>query len=359
MALGGGVWVTQNKVLPGTYINFDNRTTTSATMGERGVVAIALALGTTSSAKAGTVVECTVTDFLQNQETVLGNDVPENTITVLKEIFKHATKVYIYDSYYESSGGSAPAVGVICAALEPYEFNVLACYTNTKTDIDKYVTQIKTWRDTYGKKVQGVIYNVSEITAPDHEGIITVVNTVSDSGADPHALVAWVAGAEAACAINATCTNMIYDGNYTVVTDLTQGELEDCIESGEFAFHLVYGDVRVLEDINSLTTTTVDKGEDFKSNQTIRVIDQLANDVARVFNRQFLGKVPNDADGRSSLWSVLVKYHQDLEDMRAIENYDSSQLTVEQGDTKKAVVINDVITVVNGMSQLYMTIVVQ
>ena len=355
--LGGGVWVTQNKVLPGTYINFVNASSATASLGERGVVAIALPLGTTSSTTAGTVVECNITDFLQKPTEILGSDVPDNTMKALREIFKNATKVYIYDTYYDTESGTAPTVASICAALEPYEFNVLACYTNTALDISSYCAQITVWRDTYGKKVQGVVYNAT--TEPDYEGIINVVSTVSDSGADTHALVAWVAGAEAGCEVNESCTNKIYNGEYTVVTDLTQSELESCIEDGQFAFHLVYGDVRVLEDINSLTTTDVNKGEDFKSNQTIRVCDQIANDIAKLFNTKYLGVIPNDQSGRASLWADIVKHHRELETIRAIENFDSSLLTVEQGETKKSVVINDVINVVNAMSQLYMTVVVQ
>ena len=34
-------------------------------------------------------------------------------------------------------------------------------------------------------------------------------------------------------------------------------------------------------------------------------------------------------------------------------------IAVEQGNTKKSVVVNDVITVVNAMAQLYMTVIVQ
>ena len=152
---------------------------------------------------------------------------------------------------------------------------------------------------------------------------------------------------------------MLYDGEYTIVTDKTQAQLEDCIENGQIAFHLVYGNVRMLEDINSLTDTTVDKGEDFKSNQTIRVVDQIANDIAKLFNTKYLGKIPNNAAGRVSLWADIVAHHRELEGLQAIENFDSSLLTVEQGTTKKSVVVNDVVTVVNSMAQLYMTVVVQ
>ena len=112
--------------------------------------------------------------------------------------------------------------------------------------------------------------------------------------------------------------------------------------------------MRVLEDINTLTTFSVDKNEDFKENQTIRVIDQIGNDIAVIFNTQFLGKIPNDDSGRASLWNELVKYHERLQGIRAIENFSSSNITVQAGDTKRSVVVNDVITPINCMTQLYM-----
>jgi hypothetical protein len=117
--------------------------------------------------------------------------------------------------------------------------------------------------------------------------------------------------------------------------------------------------VRVLEDINSLVTTTDDKGDIFKDNQTIRVVDQIANDIASLFNTKYLGVVPNDESGRISLWADIVKHHEQLQDIRAIENFNDADVTVSQGNTKKSVVVNDVVTVVNTMTQLYMTCIVQ
>ena len=108
-----------------------------------------------------------------------------------------------------------------------------------------------------------------------------------------------------------------------------------------------------------MTTTTADKGDDFKANQTIRVVDQIANDIARLFNTKYLGKIPNNKSGRVSLWADIVAHHKELEDLKAIEAFDSALLTVEQGANKKSVVVNDVVTVINAMAQLYMTVVVQ
>ena len=50
---------------------------------------------------------------------------------------------------------------------------------------------------------------------------------------------------------------------------------------------------------------------------------------------------------------------QELQNIRAIENFSSDNVTVAQGDTKKAVVVTDYVTPVNAMAQLYMTVYVQ
>lgn len=347
---GGGIWTTQNKVLAGSYINFVNVAKTGSNLGSRGIVAIALTL---TEANAGKVIEVTASDFVSKPTEILGANVPEDSMNALKELFKHATKVYVYNIH---NSGTAPTASDICNALEHYEFNILAGYTSDADAIATYVSTVKLWRDTYGKKCQLVVYNAQD---PDYEGVINVVNKPVGESAVPHALVAWVAGAEAACAINASCTNMKYDGMYEIDANETQSQLEAHITTGEFAFHLCYGDMRVLEDINSLVTTSVDKGEDFKSNQTMRVCDQSANDFAKLFNTRYLGIIPNDDAGRNSLWGDIVKYYKELETMRAIENFDSSLVTVAQGETKKSVVVTVAINVVNAMAQLYMTVVVQ
>lgn len=350
--LGGGVFVTQNKVLPGSYINFVNASGATATVGSRGAVAIAYSLSDATT--AGKVIEITRSEFVKDSKTILGANYADDSMTPFRDIFKHATKCYVYNTY--ADGETTYTVANAIAALEPYEFNVLCAYTDVADDISQYITAVKSWRDDMGKKCQVVVYNTDNC---NHEGVINVVSTVSDDSAKPYALVAWVAGAEAGCEINESCTNMLYDGEYTVVCDKTQSQLEQCIQNGELAFHLVYGDVRLLEDVNSLTETTVDKGEDFKYNQTIRVIDQIANDIAKIFNTKYLGKIPNNASGRVSLWADIVAHHRQLEEIQAIEGFNAELLTVEQGNTKKSVVVNDVITVVNAMAQLYMTVIVQ
>ena len=85
-------------------------------------------------------------------------------------------------------------------------------------------------------------------------------------------------------------------------------------------------------------------------------MDQIGNDIAVIFNTKYLGIMPNDAAGRISLWSDIVAHHRQMEKVQAIENFQDSDVTVEQGTGKKSVVVTDSVTVVNAMSQLYMRV---
>lgn len=244
--------------------------------------------------------------------------------------------------------------------IEPYSFNALCCPASDATTVRLYQQFCSRVRDEVGSKFQLAVW---QPTTADYEGIIGVWNTVTHpeiADVPSHYLVYWVAGAEAGCAVNKSLTNFKYDGELTIDTNYSQAELEAALKAGRFMFHNVNGDVRVLEDINTLLTLSDTKGEIFQSNQTIRVCDQIANDTAVLFAAKYLGTVPNDASGRASLWGDITKLIQNLNDIRAVENFDPEIVTCEQGDTKKAVLcIVNGLNVVNAMAQLYMSVIIQ
>ena len=212
----------------------------------------------------------------------------------------------------------------------------------------------KRMRDEMGVKFQLVTYR----NPADYFGTISVENKVLDAGWPEASLVYWVTGIEAGCEVNRSCQNRPYNGEFTVDTDYTQSALIEAIQAGKFILHQVGMSVRVLDDINTQVSVSESVGEIFKDNQTIRVIDQIGNDIASLFATKYLGVVPNDNAGRVSLWSDIVKHHEQLQDIRAIENFTDKDVTVAQGDTKKSVVVTDQVTVVNAMSKLYMTVTV-
>ena len=257
------------------------------------------------------------------------------------------------------SGGSNGAVdGAAYQAyldkIESYTYNTMGVVVTDETTKTLFASFVKRLRDEMGIKFQLVLYN----KAADYYGTINVKNKVTDEGWSEASLVYWVTGVSAGCEVNRSNQNKVYNGEFTVDTNYTQNQLAAAIKAGEFTLHKVGSDVRVLEDINSMVTTSDTQGDIFKDNQTIRVIDQIANDIAVLFNTKYLGVVPNDNAGRTSLWSDIVKHHQQLNDIRAIEDFADSDVSVAQGNTKKSVVVTDAVTVVNAMGKLYMTVTV-
>ena len=237
--------------------------------------------------------------------------------------------------------------------IEGYGFNVMAADVSDESLKAMLADFTKRMRDEMGVKFQLVLHNYAKA---DHMGVISVKNETTDENADKESLVYWTAGAEAGCPVNKSCQNKRYDGEFNVNVNYTQSELKAAVASGELIFHRVGAEIRMLEDKNTLTTLTNELGEVFCDNQTVRVTDQIANDIAVLFNTKYLGVVPNDSAGRVSLWADIVKHHERLKNIRAIENFSDSDVTVTEGETRKSVTVNDAVTVVNAMSKLYMTV---
>ncbi len=239
-------------------------------------------------------------------------------------------------------------------AVEEVSFNTLGVASADSTVNSLVAAFTKRMREEQGVKFQSVLYNCEA----DDEGVINVATPASDDQGAA-SLVWFVTGASAGCNINKSLLNAKYNGSFTIGKSYTQSELEECISGGKFVFHKVGDEYRALADINSLVTTTSDKGDIFKENQTVRIIDQIACDDARLFKTKYLGTVPNDEAGRLSLWSDIVQHRRNLEKMRAIENFSDEDVTVERGESKTAVVISGKICPINAMAQLYVTITVE
>ena len=233
--------------------------------------------------------------------------------------------------------------------IEAYTFNIIGVVTTTDTVKSLYVNFTKRMRDEVGAKFQLVVHNKKA----DYEGVINVKNPVNAE--NESALVYWVTGLEAACKVNKSCLNKLYNGEFELKADYTQAQLTQAVKQGEFTLHKVGSDIRVLEDINSLVTLTEEKREDFQDNQTIRVIDQIANDIAVIFNKKYL-EILNNQAGRISLWTDIVNHHEKLQKIGAIEDFKDEDVTIEKGDTKKSVLIFLSVTPAGTMAQLYMLV---
>lgn len=261
------------------------------------------------------------------------------------------------DEYIEVSASLARL-----GELEDYNFNILAIDGEDDEISLPTVEYTKRMRDEVGKKFQTIIFTEYGYNMEfNYEGIINFTRGSAHDGFADHAgATFWLAGAMAGCSINSSLTNMLYDGEVTLAErPYGYNDAELLINQGMIDFHKVDGEYRIISDITSFIRTTSEKGEDFKSNQTIRVLDQIAMDIATIFNKGYIGRVQNDDAGRGALWADIVRHHEKLAALRAIENFDENDVIIEKGETKNSVIVYDAITPVNAMSQLYMKVSVE
>ncbi|HBF2273933.1 TPA: phage tail sheath family protein [Clostridioides difficile] len=433
MALGGGTFVTQNKVLPGSYINFISAKRATSSLSDRGIVAMPLELDWGIDEE---VFQVTSDDFEKYSVKYFGYDYTHEKLKGLRDLFKNIRLGYFYklnkgvkasctiaiakysgirgndlkvivttniddnakfdvvtlldnkkvdiqvakvitdlqdndyitwkkDATLEASAGLVFTGGANGEAvtgaeyqtfldkIESYSFNALGCLATTTEIKSLFVEFTKRMRDKVGAKFQTVLYKKSDA---DYEGVVSVENKIKDTELLESSLIYWTTGAIAGCDINKSNTNKKYDGEFDVDVNYTQIQLEESLKNGKFIFHKVGDEVHVLEDINTFVSFTDEKNDDFSSNQSIRVLDQIANDIATLFNEKYLGKVPNDKAGRISFWNDVVKHHKELENIRAIEDFKTEDVLVELGNDKKTVIVSDAVKVINAMSKLYMTV---
>ncbi|MCC0650444.1 phage tail sheath family protein [Clostridioides sp. ZZV15-6598] len=433
MALGGGTFVTQNKILPGAYINFISAKRATSSLSDRGIVAMPLELDWGIDEE---VFQVTSDDFEKYSTKYFGYDYTHEKLKGLRDLFKNIRLGYFYklnkgvksscaiatakysgikgndlkvivttnvddntkfdvvtlldnkkvdtqiakvitdledndyviwkkDATLEATAGLTFTNGINGEAvtgaeyqafldkIESYSFNALGCLATTTEIKSLFIEFTKRMRDKVGAKFQTVLYKKSDA---DYEGIVSVENKIKDKDLVESSLIYWATGAIAGCDINKSNTNKRYDGEFDVDVNYTQIQLEEALKTGKFIFHKVGDEVHVLEDINTFVSFTDDKNDDFSSNQSIRVLDQIANDIATLFNDKYLGKVPNDKAGRISFWNDVVKHHKELENIRAIEDFKTDDVSVELGNDKKTVVVSDAVKVINAMSKLYMTV---
>ena len=144
MAFGGGLFTTQNKVLPGHYMNFVSAARASSAISDRGFVSVPMELNWGEDGKVFTIESA---DFQKRSMEILGYayDAPE--LKPLRDLFLNARTAYLYrlnsGEKAENAYGTAKYTGtrgndiriVIQANVdEPEKFDVITYLGASKVD---------------------------------------------------------------------------------------------------------------------------------------------------------------------------------------------------------------------------------
>ncbi|MHB8065149.1 MAG: phage tail sheath C-terminal domain-containing protein [Ruminiclostridium sp.] len=343
-----GTWTSQNKILPGAYLNFLTNAPLSITLGDRGTVVL---LQEMSVGTLGDMYVITATDASQYPANATAADK-----LLVNEALKGAKTVIVYNlATAHDIEDLTPAL----ANLKTVDFNVLVYpYTGvTYTDSQLAIaTWIKAMRDDEGVKIQGVLADY----VADYEGVINVAQGIvltDETVLTPAQATAWVGGQTAGASISKSNTGQKYVGAIDVSPRMTKTEMETAIIAGKFIFKVdTAQNVTAVYDINSLTTVTVEKGKQFKKNRVIRTLDGINNDITEIFESNYVGKTNNNADGRSLLRATLIEYFNELQRLSAIQDFTADDVTVTAGADLDAVIIDCYIRPVDSIEKIYITV---
>lgn len=435
--MAGGIFLTENKPLPGAYINFESVPQAKSIVGSRGIAAMAAQV---SWGPEASVIELYSTDLEDGKSLAkVGVTAFDSDSLLLRECLKHCYKLLLWRiniggvkasgdlgnlevtakysgtkgndikvaivanatkfdvvTYFKSTIVDTQTIGVIADlvsndfvefagtgiiaanvgtsltsgtngtvtasnytafldAMKTREFNCMGIPSNDVSVASVVANYIKDQRDRVGKKVQAVLYNY---TAADHEGIISSKQgyTTATEEIDAVTFVAWVTGATAAAEINEDLCYKIIEGAQSIIGDLPEDELATALAQGWFMLSKrVDGKIVVLDDVNTFTNFKTQKDEDFSSNKTIRVFDEIGNTTRLIFEKMYIGQ-NNTKQMRSSFKSQLVANFRTLQNISAIENFNPDDVIVEQGERKEGVRVYGYIQPVGTMKKLYMVI---
>ncbi len=131
MALGGGSFITQNKELPGAYINFVSAASASAQLSDRGIVTMPLEL---DWGEEGTIFEITGEDFQKNSQKLLGYAYDSEKLKGLRDLFMGAKTMY---AYRLNGGGEKASNTYASAKYSGVRGNDLKIVIQVNADVEK------------------------------------------------------------------------------------------------------------------------------------------------------------------------------------------------------------------------------
>lgn len=230
--------------------------------------------------------------------------------------------------------------------IAAYTFNVICLTTTDETVKSAFIAYVKSLRNDKGVKVQLVLGNKSA----NHEAVISV-------GAKQLNTIPWVAGAMAGVEVGDSLTNKAYTGEEIVDVSYTQREIEEAIKGGTFIFHNVNGAVKVLKDINTLTEFTTDKGKIFANNNTVRTVDAISNDLAKIFGEHVIGITKNNEDGRLIITSYTNDVLSEYIAREAIEDHLEETTVAEVDD--ESVSVKFPIEIIGTVDKIYVLAVIE
>ena len=148
----------------------------------------------------------------------------------------------------------------------------------------------------------------------DHEGIInlttgSVSSAITEKTHTASEYCARIAGVLAGLSLSRSST-------YYVLTDIISADVPDDpderINNGELIIVFDSEKYKIGRGVNSLTSFTPEKNDDFRKIKIVEGVDLYQDDIRGTYEDYYVGKVINDYDNKQAFVAAIGSYHKEL-----------------------------------------------
>lgn len=279
--------------LPKIRIEFKTLAESIITRSERGVVAVILKDNSNG----------TETEIYTKESEIVKSHYTASNLGYLSLIFLGAPSKVIVERI-QNEGDIETAL----ERLKNKQWNYLTVPSLGDGEAEKVITYIKEQRTQYHKSFKAVLPS----TAADNEGIINFATENIKAGTKSYSnteFCARIAGILAGLPLNRSATYYALPE----VSNISESETPDTdVDNGKLILINDGTKIKIARGVNSLTTFTEDKGEDFSKIKIIEAVDMIRDDIRTTFEDEFVGKVENSYDNKVVFLAAVNKYFTDL-----------------------------------------------
>lgn len=188
------------------------------------------------------------------------------------------------------------------------KWNYLAIPGIDSANTTNIATWIKTQRDVNKNTFKAVLPN----TEADHEGIINFTTEgirVGETVYTASDYTARVAGILAGLPFSRSSTYFVLP-EVDAITESTDPNGD--IDAGKLILVNDGENIKIGRGVNSLVSTTLIKGEDFKKIKILEVMDMVKDDIRDTYEKYYVGKVQNTYDNQVLFFTSVNAYMKDL-----------------------------------------------
>ncbi len=279
--------------LPKIIIEFKKLAETLVTRSERGIVAI----------------------IVRDNSNVKTSYSFANETEIVKSHFTANNLAYLHLAFLGSPSkvlveriGTEDTLDEVLERLKIKKWNYLTMPDATGNETVTLSSFVIEQRDTYHKTFKLVAANAPA----NHEGVINFTTaeikvdtkTYSTEGFCPR-----IAGVLAGMPVNRSATYFVLPE----VDSIEESQTPDAdIDNGQLILINDGTKIKIARGVNSLTTTSDTKSDDFKKIKIIEAVDMIRDDIRTTFEDDFVGKVENSYDNKIVFLAAVNKYFRDL-----------------------------------------------